>query len=379
MKWNQKGKIMSKICVMSSVHSAYDTRIYHKEILSLINDGYNIAFLNKEKNGVDDLGIEFIKVNISRNRLKRIFTSSLRMYKLAMEQKANVYHFHDPELLPVGLLLRLKGKEVVYDVHEDVPRQILHKTYLKPMARKLIAFAFERIEKYIAKKLSLVICATPKIESVFHKYECKTICVKNYPKLEEFEHLHKGAEKSKEGVCYLGGIRGDRGIFEMIEAAEKSNTKLKLGGSFDLCSLEQKVRTKKEWANNVVFYGFVDRVKVAEIMNSSVAGLVVLHPTNQYIDSLPIKMFEYMAAGIPVIASNFPLWQKIVDEGECGVCVDPLKPNEIAKVIKHLVKNPHMACEMGEKGKRLIKEKYNWSVEEKKMLKYYNKLFGNIR
>lgn len=93
-----------------------------------------------------------------------------------------------------------------------------------------------------------------------------------------------------------------------------------------------------------------------------------------YLDSLPIKMFEYMSAGIPVVASNFPLWKEIIEKNRCGVCVDPLSPKDIAKAINFIVQNPQIAQKMGENGKRAILEKYNWQIEEQKLFNIYEGL-----
>jgi glycosyltransferase involved in cell wall biosynthesis len=120
--------------------------------------------------------------------------------------------------------------------------------------------------------------------------------------------------------------------------------------------------------------GVLDRRGVAEVLGRSVAGLVTLHPLVNYLDALPIKMFEYMSAGIPVIASDFVLWREIVQDGGCGLCVDPLKPNEIANAIDYLVTHPDEARRLGQNGRRAVVERYNWTVEEGKLLAFYGRL-----
>ena len=118
----------------------------------------------------------------------------------------------------------------------------------------------------------------------------------------------------------------------------------------------------------------MSRGGVKELLNSARAGLVLLHPRINYVDALPIKLFEYMAVGIPVIASDFPLWRTIVDGANCGILVDPMKPEQIAKAIDWLLDNPREARKMGERGRRAVLERYNWSLEEKKLIELYDKL-----
>ena len=85
-------------------------------------------------------------------------------------------------------------------------------------------------------------------------------------------------------------------------------------------------------------------------------------------------MFEYMSAGLPVIASNFPKWKNIINETNCGICVNPENPDEIAKAIEFIMTHPKKAKEMGQNGRKLIEKKYNWSIEEKKLNIIYSSL-----
>ena len=104
------------------------------------------------------------------------------------------------------------------------------------------------------------------------------------------------------------------------------------------------------------------------------AGLVTFYPLPNHVDAQPNKMFEYMSSGLPVIASNFPLWKKIIEGNKCGLCVDPLDPAAIAKAIDYIVSHPDEARAMGENGKRAVYEKYNWGVESEKLISLYRSL-----
>ena len=365
---------MSKICVMSSDHSANDIRIYLKEILSLKKAGFEVVYLNREKSGRDEKGVVFKKIKINKGALNRLLFTPLKMFRLAKKQSADAYHFHDPELLITGILLKVCGKKVIYDVHEDVPRQIINAHYLRPKRGKVIAVYYEILQRVFTRFFTMNIVAAPVVEEVFKEYKCKVICIKNYPKLEEFIVTEEGFTGEKSGVCYVGGINVQRGIFEMIEAVDLSDTVLKLVGGFGSSDLEKECISLSSWGKNIEYHGFVGREEVAKLMVESIAGLVVFLPLPNHTEAMPNKMFEYMAAGIPVIASNFPLWIEIVENGECGVCVDPQQPMEISRGITYLLENPKIAQKMGENGKKLVREKYNWGIEERKLLDFYKRL-----
>ena len=116
--------------------------------------------------------------------------------------------------------------------------------------------------------------------------------------------------------------------------------------------------------------------KVSELLAQARVGVATLHPDPNYLGSLPTKLFEYMAAGLPVVASNFPLWKEIVEGNKCGLTVNPLDPEEIAHAIEYLINHPDEARRMGENGRQAVLEKYNWETEGKKLLALYEKLLA---
>lgn len=159
-----------------------------------------------------------------------------------------------------------------------------------------------------------------------------------------------------------------------MEALKKiPDVELKLAGKFGNNKTYDTAKSIESW-KKVDFLGFVDRNQIKEILSSSKVGLVVLHPKINFIDSLPIKMFEYMAAGIPVIASNFPLWEDIINKNKCGICVDPLNVKEITEAIQWIFDNPEEAKKMGENGRKAVEDKYNWEEESKKLIALYNNI-----
>jgi glycosyltransferase involved in cell wall biosynthesis len=295
------------------------------------------------------------------------------VYRLGRAIDADIYHLHDPELLPIGLFLKGNGKRVIYDAHEDVPRQILSKYWIAPSRRKIVAGIFEAFEDFAVRRLDAVVTATSHICDRFLRSGCNAVDVNNFPKLQEFVALEATPPDKEMAVCYVGGISSIRGIREMVEAIAKTDCHLLLAGSFETESLHAEISTMPGW-DKVKYHGMVGRKTVCEILGRSFAGLVVLHPTDNYLDSLPIKMFEYMSAGIPVIGSNFPIWKEIFERNNCGICVDPLNVDEIAAAIRWVIENPEKAKKMGENGKTAVQDRYNWEVESKKLLELYHKI-----
>ncbi|EQM72357.1 hypothetical protein L686_05840 [Stutzerimonas stutzeri MF28] len=150
-----------------------------------------------------------------------------------------------------------------------------------------------------------------------------------------------------------------------------SGAKLQLVGKFSESQVEKEAKASRGWGQ-VDEHGFMNRKQVAEILSGSVAGIVTFLPAPNHIDAQPNKMFEYMSAGVPVIASNFPLWKEIIEGNACGVCVDPLDPMAIAGAIDDLVRNPEKAERMGRNGQQAVQQRYNWKVEERKLLELYS-------
>jgi hypothetical protein len=360
---------MIKVCILTSVHPPFDTRIFHKEAKSLARAGYDVTLIAQHDKGEVVDGIRIIPLRKPKNRLERMTKTVWSVYQKALEIDADIYHFHDPELIPVGLLLKLHGKRVIYDVHEDVPRQNLSKTYIPAMLRKPVSAMIGVLEAFSARRFDGIVTATSFINKRFLELGANAVNVNNYPLVSELYAAENRWEKKENVVCYVGGIAGIRGAFEMVEAIGKTKYRLLLAGNIET-DIENDLKQMSGW-QQVDALGFLDRKGVRAAAARSMAGLVVLHPAINYIDALPVKMFEYMSAGIPVIASNFPLWKEIIEGAECGICVDPLNPEEIAKAIQFIIDHPAEAEQMGKNGRSAVEERYNWGTEEQKLLEFY--------
>ena len=365
------------IAHLTSVHSRYDTRIFLKQCRSLAVAGYDVVLVVADGHGDEEKdGIRILDAGRSRGRLDRMLGATRRVLTRALETDAEIFQLHDPELLPAGLALKRRGKRVVFDAHEDLPHQILSKAYLHPVLRRPISSMMERFERFACRRLDAVVAATPAIADKFARSDIPAVAINNFPLPGELAADVEWGAKARE-ICYVGGIAANRGIREVVAAMAlcRSSVRLNLAGGFPERQVKADVERSPGWAS-VNELGFLSRGQVREVLARSVAGIVTFLPEPNHIEAQPNKMFEYMSAGIPVIASHFPLWREIVEGNECGICVDPLDPRAIADAIDHLVEHPDLARRMGENGRRAVRERYNWTAEEQKLLELYGKLLA---
>lgn len=362
------------VCHLTSAHPRRDTRIFRKMCASLAENGYNTSLIVADGLGAEEYnGVNIYDVGQSKGRLNRILSATKRVYKEALRLDADVYHLHDPELIPIGLKLKTLGKIVILDSHEDVPKQLLGKPYLSPLLLRILSNSFAVFERLSCSRFDAIIAATPYIRDKFLKINSQTIDINNFPFLGELEPPN--AVQDRSTIAYVGGISAIRGIREMVQAMEhvQSDTKLSIAGDFAEKSLADEVRKYPTW-DRIDELGYLNRTGVRDLLSRSSAGIVTFLPAPNHIDAQPNKMFEYMSAGIPVIASNFPLWREIIEGNNCGICVDPLDPTAIALAIDTLAQDPQGARQMGQNGQKAILEKFNWGAEEKKLLNLYENL-----
>lgn len=368
----------TRIVHLTSVHKRYDTRIFLKMCRSLADASYSVSLVVADGKGDETKdGVSIIDVGAPCGRLDRMYNISRRVFEKAQSLDAGIYHLHDPELIPFGLKLKKLSKKVIFDSHEDVPKQLLSKPYLNKPIKWVLSKVLVLYEAWACKRFDAIVAATPCIRDKFLSFNPKTCDINNFPIMGELTLASNDWGQKRNQVCYVGGITAIRGIKELVKAMEqvRSSARLQLSGSFSEKAVESEVKGYSGW-QNVDELGFVDREGVRDVLARSVAGLVTFLPLPNHIDAQPNKMFEYMSAGVPVIASNFPLWRDIIEGNNCGLCVNPLEPEAISKAIDYLVEHPVEAEEMGKRGKNAVGEKYNWGIEEKRLLQLYQDLLN---
>ena len=322
-------------------------------------------------------GFPIIDTGPPLGRLKRMTIGAWRMFHAVRRAKPNVAQFHDPELLPWALLLSLFGIKVVYDVHEDVPRQVLHNGRLPAWAKAIASPLAALTEWFAGRVLSGVVVVTEEIAVRFPP--SNTVLVRNFPILQEMHTPNsKPMRERPREFTYVGTITQNRNIFRMMEAVHglpDPEVNLRLAGNFMIDADRQVAEAMPSWPR-VRYEGWQSREGIAGILADSRAGLVLLKPVPHEMVTLPIKLFEYMAAGIPVISSDFPLWREIVDGAKCGLLVDPENTSAITAAMQWILDNPDDAEAMGARGRAAVEDTYNWEIEERAIVNFYRDRLG---
>ncbi len=373
-----------KICHMTSVHKRYDTRIFQHECRSLAAYGYDVCLIvadgmgDEEKNGVKIYDVGTNKVS----RIKRMICITKRIEKKALMLECDVYHFHDPELMFVGLNLASKGKKVIVDMHEDHPSYISEAGYI-PM-RRCVAFLYEKLENYAVKRFSGIVSTRQTITDRLFKYNHNIELITNYPNLlKDVPPIEKtGNTDNQEIIIAFAGAVVDswrhKIIIEAIEDME--NVKYLLAGpvSEEYLAL---LRSLKGW-HKVEYLGEVSYARVGEMYKKATFG-VAIYVYCKNMGGIEgnlanTKMFEYMNYGLPFICTDFRLWKQIVEEEEkCGICVNPYDKEAIKEAIQYMVTHPEERKAMGINSRMAAEKAYNWEGQEKKLVAFYKRVTGN--
>lgn len=369
-----------RIAHLTTAHPRFDVRIFHKECRSLARQGYQVDLYVADGGGdAQRDGVSIFDVGPPTGRVSRMFGKTWTVWNRVRKTNARIIHIHDPELLPVALMLKGMGRTVIYDAHEDVPRQILSKPWIRPWIRHAIAWPFERLENFIARRCAVVICATPHIARRYAAQGANSVDINNYPIQGELDGPAEPAAtepppRADRTICYIGGIARIRGAVEMIQALEHADARLILAGPMESETLYASLRAMPAW-NKVDYRGVLDRPGIRQALSEAELGLVLLHPIPNYLDALPVKMFEYMAAGVPVLASDFPLWREILESSGAGQCVNPLDTASIARAINSMLAAPADQFERTRAACRsAIRTTYNWHNEEAKLINAYARI-----
>ncbi len=362
-----------RIAHLTSVHPRGDVRVFHKMCRSLAAAGHTVFLIVADGlgNSVVD-SVQILDVGAPKGRVDRIIKVTRRIRDRAIELQPDICHLHDPELLPTGRRLQKAGICVLYDSHEDGPKQLMAKHYLPRPLRRPTAFLWKHLmEDRLCARLDGVIAATPAIGERFTGVARQLAIVRNYPLLSEFPGVQAGV-RSERAVCYLGSIGTTRGLLQLVDAVALTHTQptLLLAGTCREPGL-MEIALRRQAGSRIVEFGELDRAGATQLLGRASVGMVTLHPTPNHLESLPIKMFEYMAAGLPLIASDFPVWRTIVDRYQCGLLVDPLDPISIARAIDCLIEDPATARAMGERGRKAVEDELNWEAEAPSLLALY--------
>ena len=363
------------ICHLSSVHHARDTRIFYRYCATLAKY-YQVTLIAVCDSPFQQDGIEVIPFKRFKRKGLRILFTWLIMLVKALKTKAKIFHFHDPELIPCGILLHLLGKKVIYDVHENIADDIFDKPWIKN--KKLLHFLFNFFEKIAVKKFT-VILAEHSYSNRYSKLKTSYHTILNYCDIPFFNSFIS-TNRNPNYLFYIGIVLENRCILQICEAMYLLQNKgitveFHCVGELytDLESKILQLHYYHQIKDHLHFYGRKSLEEGYAISKNAGIGLCLIYPMKNSIDSYPTKMFEYMAVGLPQITSNFPLYQSIVEKHGCGLTVNPLDTNEIAQAVEAMINNKILLINMGENAMN-NSQLYNWESQKEILLNIYKQL-----
>ncbi len=346
--------------------------------------GYEVHLIATDKNPASyksgDVTIH--PLTFPKSRFERL-SRRWRVADIAAEVAADLYHVHEPDLLG-PLLNRIGDKPVIYDVHESYLDLLGHRSWIPVLVRPLVQSLWQRSEAKCVRKCRAIVTVAEPIAERYLKLHERVEIIRNFPDLS-LDEFHGVPLHSREPACVLAGtLNGDRNLANMVLAIgllRKRNITISLwlAGKWDSPEYERKIQklaADEGVSDQVRYSGILPHKDAVALEARASIGMATVLPTGNFLKTLLIKLFECMALGLPVIYSDFPLFQQYVREYGMGVAVDPKKPEQIADALEYLLKNPQIAQQMGRMGRRAVEEKYNWSREGTRLLALYREILG---
>ena len=362
---------------LGTTHTPTDPRIVLKEARTLAAAGLRVGVVTPAASDGQVGDVRTFAVPMPTGGVDRMTRTSVAVVRRALAESGpeTVFHLHDADLLAPALAM-LRGRRVVYDAHEDTPRQMLRQPWLPRPARRPVSAAYRGLEAAAGRRFDGIVAAVPTIEARYPP--AKTVLVRNYPIVDELAVEGRPWGEREPAAVYVGAITANRGLAEMLAAhaalADALGAGLHLAGPFHPASLEGE--TRRQAPAGVTVHGRLARAGVAELLGRCQVGLAVLHPTPSYLEAYPTKLFEYQAAGLPVVASDFDVIRPFVEPDDCGLLVDPLDAGAVARAVRWLLEHPAEAQAMGERGRQAVRERYGWAAEGRRLVAFYRALLA---
>lgn len=375
-----------KVCHLASTHKMNDMRIFEKECKSLVQTGMEVTLIGfgpQAKTEIID-GVTCISLYCPiKNNLEILTKRNKITLKAALAVEADIYHIHEPLLLPLASKLKRKGKVVIFDSHEFYGWQLRDNIHKIKVIRvpdsfmKVIGNLYMHYEKRICRRIDGVVqvCTMNGVDYFSHR--CKrSVFVRNLPNSSDYTR-RTPINADEASIAMIGGISKERGITQLVEAAYLTHTKLYLAGPFLPKSYEQEL-SQLEAYQNVVYKGFLDKEGMISLLDQSSIGAATLLNLGQYdkIDTFPTKVYDYMAMELPVILSDTRYARLMNEKYHFAICVDPGDITSIREAIEWLITHPNEALEMGRNGRKAIEQELNWEKESQKLVDFYHELLS---
>lgn len=373
---------MVSVCYFTSKDDN-DIRVFHKECASLAKAGYDVTMIcpnakSRIQQGVKIVGVEYT----GKTDWERFTVLPRILYQKALEVDADIYQFNDPASISYASKLKRMGKKVIFDAFEDHPSLWMNRgTGFKGFFYKLIGTVYRQYEMAKCKEFDAAIVCYHWTRDRFKKVNKNVELVLNFPIINHDEIYVRPLRTIDDiNVCYAGTISDAWNIPTLINAIENLNSvKFNLAGWAN-DELMNRMKSLKGWAN-VNFFGKLSKQEVNEkVYNHSDIGVALYHYSplckGKVGNMSNNKLFEYLLMGMPVVCTDFDLWKEVVEENNCGICVNPNDVNAIAEAITYIQEHPEEACQMGQNGQKVALTKYNWDSQESVLLSVYEKVLN---
>lgn len=394
-----------KVAHLTSHHNILDNRVFYRECSSLAAAGYEVVLVAQHVRDEVRDGVRILAVPRYRNRFERVIVTTTRVVWRALRERPVIFHVHDPELILWGVFLRLLGKKVIYDVHEDFTQAAGVRPWV-PNALRPPLERFTDFTAWLAQKTMTIVIA----ERYYERRFPGATKVLNYPHLERSLALQAierkpEARPKKIRLLYIGNVTWSRGAFIHAELARRlPGCEILISGGCN-ADVAEEIRTRsgdatlgivapdgsiawekrrsgsEETVSTLILDGvgfYVPHARMlAALREEWTAGIAVFPYTEHYYEKELTKFFEYMAAGLPVVLSSFPNWRGLVEEPNAGLCVDPADWDAIIGAIRRLHEEPETAIAMGMNGRRAVQERFNWQSQADNLLRLYDTLLGH--
>jgi glycosyltransferase involved in cell wall biosynthesis len=370
-----------RVVHLTSVHRATDLRIFQRECRTLARNGYGVTLISPHDGDETIDGVSIKSVLRPKSRLYRMTSTLWQIYREAVRQDADLYHFHDPELIPVGVLLRAKGKQVIYDMHENVPHQILggeDKQWIPRTLRRPLSWLFGAFERAVSRSFSAIVTANPEISQHAMRISQRVVLIGNYPDAMEFSAFNSDPARYASGrVLSFGGISFRTCMRQVVQAFSQLScalpAELILAGAATQTGLADELSAMPGWTR-VRYLGPQPRRRILDELQQGAMALVLFSRAPNHMGVGSNRFYEALASGLPVVVSDFPQWQEIIDAVGCGIAVNPDDATAISQAIEFLLTHPQEAAEMGRRGRQAFLAQYCWDAEQPKLLDLYEQL-----
>lgn len=379
---------MKQVCMLTSGHAPLDDRIFHREAKSLPKLGYTVVIIAPSSPSIrkpmEVSGIRIIPIPRRKNKRINRITVLYHLVHYGLKYGPAIYHCHEIDALWVGILLsKRKGGKVIYDAHEHFPSLMSQHPVLPEVIRPFVYFFVDRLERIACRFADRVVTVNKTLKNRYIGMRRPTTILYNCPslRLHEWRGDHPLEHDGPIVVYNNGGVSRDRGLDRFLEAlveVKKTFPRvlfLLVGDILDddrfRLWMDRFIR-ENGLAGHFHVTGWIPYEQVPAYLMEADLGVILFQPFHyNIVNSLPIKLFEYMGARKPIVACDFPEIRAVIESERCGLLVDATQPHEIAHAILYLLEHPEEAAQMGERGRQAIERTYNWERMEQILSEVY--------